>query len=132
MRLRFTARARRHLNDIQSYISEQNPRAALAVGKRLREVTEILGHLPYLGRGGALAGTREMVVPSLPYVIVYQVREREALSSSSALSRGTTKTRIRGPQTGKARRAVSVTRSSSLRLTPVAACTDMPSSTVER
>jgi plasmid stabilization system protein ParE len=73
MRLRFTARARRHLNDIALYIAERNPDAAHAVGCRIREVTELLPHLPYLGREGTLPNTREMVVPGLPYVIVCQV-----------------------------------------------------------
>lgn len=73
MKLRFTARARRHLNDIAAYIFERNPNAARAVGSRIREVAELLTDLPYLGREGTLPDTREMIVPGLPYVIVYRI-----------------------------------------------------------
>jgi plasmid stabilization system protein ParE len=73
MTLRFTARARRHLNDIAAYIADKNPRAAAMIGGRIREVTRLLEHFPYVGREGTLQGTREMVVPGLPYVIVYRI-----------------------------------------------------------
>jgi plasmid stabilization system protein ParE len=43
------------------------------LGARIREVAGLLGRWPYVGREGTLPGTREMVVPSLPYVIVYRV-----------------------------------------------------------
>jgi toxin ParE1/3/4 len=71
--LRFTARARRHLNEIAAYIGERNPQAAQASGARLRQVIELLSRFPYSGREGTLPGTREMAVPGLPYLIVYQV-----------------------------------------------------------
>ncbi|MET0631536.1 MAG: type II toxin-antitoxin system RelE/ParE family toxin [Xanthobacteraceae bacterium] len=34
-----------------------------------------MGEIPLLGREGALPGTREMVVPGLPYVIVYRIED---------------------------------------------------------
>lgn len=50
MKLRFTRRAQRHLDVISQYISERNPAAA-----------------------GALAGTRELVVPGLLYIVVHRI-----------------------------------------------------------
>jgi toxin ParE1/3/4 len=76
MRLQYTRRARRHLDAIAEYISDRNPDAARRVGERIGETISLLGNLPYMGREGALAGTRELVVPSLPYVVVYAVDER--------------------------------------------------------
>jgi toxin ParE1/3/4 len=73
MTLRYTGRARRHLDAIAVYISDRNPRAARRVGERIREAVSLLGDMPYIGREGALAGTRELVVPGLPYVVVYRV-----------------------------------------------------------
>jgi toxin ParE1/3/4 len=73
MRLRYTQRARRHLDAIAEYISQRNPDAARRVGERIRETISLLSELPYIGREGALAGTRELVVPSLPYIVVYGV-----------------------------------------------------------
>ena len=73
MTLRFTRRARRHLDGIAEYIAERNPEAARRVGARIREVIELVDTMPRIGHEGALAGTREMVAPGLPYVIVCRV-----------------------------------------------------------
>jgi toxin ParE1/3/4 len=73
MTLRYTRRARRHLDAIAEYIADRNPAAARRVGERIREAVSLLGDLPYIGREGVLAGTRELVVPGLPYVVVYRV-----------------------------------------------------------
>jgi addiction module RelE/StbE family toxin len=75
MKLRFTRRSRRHLDAIAEYIAEHNPGAARRVGERIREVAALIGKFPLIGHGGVLAGTREMGVPGLPYVIVYRVDE---------------------------------------------------------
>jgi addiction module RelE/StbE family toxin len=73
MKLRVTRRARRHLDAIAEYIAERNPNAARRVGERIREVAGLLSEFPLMGRAGTLAGTREMGVPGLPYVIVYRI-----------------------------------------------------------
>ena len=73
MKLRYTQRARRHLDGIAQYIAERNPDAARQVGARIRETIELLRVYPNIGREGALAGTRELVVPSLPYVVVHRI-----------------------------------------------------------
>jgi addiction module RelE/StbE family toxin len=73
MRLRYTRRANRHLDAIAEYIAERNPGAARRVGDRIRETILLLRDLPYIGREGLLAGTRELVVPGLPYIVVYRV-----------------------------------------------------------
>jgi addiction module RelE/StbE family toxin len=73
MTLRYTRRARRHLEGIAHYIAERNANAALRVGARIRETIELLEHFPEIGRHGVLAGTRELVVPSLPYIVVYRI-----------------------------------------------------------
>lgn len=73
MRLRYTRRARRHVDGIAQYIAERNPDAALQVGARIRETIELLGVFPNIGREGALVHTRELVVPGLPYIVVHRV-----------------------------------------------------------
>jgi toxin ParE1/3/4 len=74
VRLRYTSRARRHLAVIAEYITERNPEAARRVGARIRETIELLGAIPQMGHEGALPGTLEMVVPGLPYIIVYRIK----------------------------------------------------------
>jgi toxin ParE1/3/4 len=75
MRLRYTRRARRHLEAIAEYIADRNPDAARRVAARVRETISLVGDFPYIGRVGALVGTRELVVPTLPDVVVYSVEE---------------------------------------------------------
>jgi len=73
VRLRFTRRARRHLGAISEYITERNPDAARRVGTRIRETIDLLATFPEIGHEGALSGTREMVVPGLPYIVVHRI-----------------------------------------------------------
>ena len=77
MKLRFTRRARRHIEKIADYIVERNPNAARYVGGRIRETIELLAAFPDVGHEGALAGTRELVVPGLPYIVVHRVNRGE-------------------------------------------------------
>jgi toxin ParE1/3/4 len=74
VRLRFTPRARRHLDAISEYIAKRNPDAARRVGARLRETIDLLAAFPDMGHEGALPGTYEMVVPGLPYVVVHRIK----------------------------------------------------------
>src|SRR5205085_3035213 len=73
VRLRYTPRARRHLDAISDYIHERNRDAARRVGARIRETIDLLAAFPDIGHEGALPGTREMVVPGLPYIIVHRI-----------------------------------------------------------
>jgi toxin ParE1/3/4 len=40
-------------------------------------VIDLLAAFPNMGHKGQLPGTREMVVPGLPYIIVYRIENRE-------------------------------------------------------
>lgn len=79
MKLRYTQRARRHLDGIAQYITERNPTVARQVGARIAEAVALLGQFSNIGHEGALAGTRELVVPGLPYIVVYRI-DREAVT----------------------------------------------------
>jgi toxin ParE1/3/4 len=73
MELRFSTRARLQLEAIKAYLREHDQGVADAVGRKIRAAAEMLREFPYLGHVGRLSGTRELVVPRLPYVIVYEV-----------------------------------------------------------
>ncbi|MGE3987402.1 type II toxin-antitoxin system RelE/ParE family toxin [Pseudorhodoplanes sp.] len=77
MRLRFTAPAIRHFTSIAEYISRDDPSASLKVGQRIRAACELLTVFPSIGRHGTRAGTRELSLRGLPYVIVHRVTEDE-------------------------------------------------------
>ena len=44
---------------------------------RILESIRSLQEVPRLGRAGLKEGTRELVVPGLPYIIVYRIAETE-------------------------------------------------------
>jgi toxin ParE1/3/4 len=73
MRVFWLPRARRQREYAIEYIRRDNPRAALAVLDRIHERVHSLAEHPYIGRPGMRAGTRELVIPRTPYIIVYTV-----------------------------------------------------------
>jgi toxin ParE1/3/4 len=77
VKLRYTQRARRQLDAIHDYLTERNPDAALRVVTRIREFTRLLEEHPSIGRMGTLPDTRELVVPRLPYIIVYRMGRKD-------------------------------------------------------
>ena len=72
MRVRFSAAAVADLESIRDYIAQNNPQAAERVLTRIGDAIELLREFPKLGHSGAVDGTMEMVVPRLPYIIVYE------------------------------------------------------------
>ncbi len=58
---------------IAEYLEARNPEAARRVGARIGDMINLLLKFPNMGHKGALPGTREMVVPRLPYIIVYRI-----------------------------------------------------------
>jgi toxin ParE1/3/4 len=73
MRLRVTRRALSHLSDIRTWIARHRPETAELVRGRIQASLTLLEELPRLGQAGRKQGTRELVVPGLPYVIVYRI-----------------------------------------------------------
>jgi toxin ParE1/3/4 len=77
MRLRYKARALRHIEAIHGYIAKHDPGAAARVVKRIEYSVSRLVSLPLSERPGVVAGTRILVVPGLPYVVVYRVGKED-------------------------------------------------------
>ena len=73
--LRWTRRAIRRLEAISDYIAKDNSAAADRVNVRLRSVTGKLRTHPAMGRVGRIAGTHELVLSDIPYIIAYRVTE---------------------------------------------------------
>jgi addiction module RelE/StbE family toxin len=65
--------ATRSLRRVHARIKADNPEAARKVVKRIRQAVERLADFPESGRHGQVAGTRELVVPGLPYLVVYRI-----------------------------------------------------------
>jgi len=78
LRLRWTKRAERDLDEIASYIGQDSPAAAARVILELIDRVEAsLTKRPAIGRAGRVLGTRELVMGDLPYVVPYRVREQD-------------------------------------------------------
>lgn len=71
----WTARALDDLQGARTYIEDRNPGAARKTVLRIVEAVASLGDVPGRGRPGRLAGTRELVIPGLPYVVAYRVAD---------------------------------------------------------
>ena len=60
---------------LHARIAADNPPAARRVVERIRQAIDRLADFPASGRRGQVEGTRELVIPGLPYLVVYRVRE---------------------------------------------------------
>ena len=77
MRVTYSPRSLRQLEDIHSYISERSPRAARAVIERIRRLCEKLGDMPGMGTPTDQPGVRVLPVVRYPYLIFYVIREAD-------------------------------------------------------
>jgi addiction module RelE/StbE family toxin len=59
---------------LRDHVAEDNPSAAAAIAEAVLRSVERLATQPQMGRPGRIVGTRELVVPGLPYIIPYRVR----------------------------------------------------------
>lgn len=55
------------------YLASRNPKAATFVFRRIVDSTKRLRQFPESGRQGRFLGTREVIVPGIPYIVVYRV-----------------------------------------------------------
>ncbi len=75
MHLRWTVPAAQDLYKITRYIRRDNPTAAREVAKTIYDGCDNLASFPHVGRKGRIRGTRELVFPGLPYIVVYRIQE---------------------------------------------------------
>jgi toxin ParE1/3/4 len=73
MRVRWTPAAADDFENIANYLFEQTPENAARLIREIYSAPKGLESFPKRGRVGKKDGSRELVLPSLPYVIVYRV-----------------------------------------------------------
>jgi toxin ParE1/3/4 len=82
MKSRFSERSIRSLTSIWDHIEKDSPEAASRVVGAIVGAALRLEQFPMSGRLGRIEGTRELVVPGLPYIILYSVAEDAILISA--------------------------------------------------
>ena len=75
LQLQFALQAEDDLNEIENYISQDNPHAAGRLLLRLREVCIALAEQPYMGIARPEYGSthRSFTVPGTRYIIIYRL-----------------------------------------------------------
>lgn len=71
--------ALRDLDDIYDYTAQGSVPAARRNETRIRAAAQRLGRFPESGRAGRIDGTRELVVPGLPYIVIYRIEDAGVL-----------------------------------------------------
>ena len=74
MRIRWTVPAANDLEDIETYLRLHYPRFAKSTIRTIFNRILALKSAPYTGRPGSRPGTREAVLVTLPYVIIYTAK----------------------------------------------------------
>lgn len=75
MEIRWLRRALINLEQAYSYIQQDNPEAAQQLILRIQSAVSQLENYPFIGRLGRVEGTRELVIPNTPYIIIYRIKQ---------------------------------------------------------
>ena len=75
MEVRWSPEAADDLEQIIGYIRRDKPEIARRVASMILDAVDALHLSPNRGRIGRIDGTRELVLPGLPWIAVYRIRE---------------------------------------------------------
>ena len=73
MQVRWSTAAASDLENIADYLFEKTPENAARLIRGICDAVFALRIYPNRGRPGKKSGTRELVLPALPYIVVYKV-----------------------------------------------------------
>jgi len=77
MRVRWTPEALKDLDETIAHIAEEDRDTARHIAIAIKAAAKSLGTLPNRGRPGFVEGTRELLVPKLPYFFVFWVQKEQ-------------------------------------------------------
>jgi addiction module RelE/StbE family toxin len=76
VRIEWSSAAVADLQAITQWIEQDRGiETANRIARRIYEAVQSLRTMPYRGRYGRIENTRELVLPRLPYLVVYQISE---------------------------------------------------------
>jgi len=78
MNILWSPEAIEDLNSVRAYISQDNPSVARTVVLHilhiLHSIEQLLPDNPQIGRSGRVPGTRELVIPKMPFIVPYRLQ----------------------------------------------------------
>ncbi len=73
MKIEWARQAVDDLGTIRTYIAESDPCSAAKIAGQILTSVTMLSETPHRGRPGRVPGTRELILPGTPYIVVYRV-----------------------------------------------------------
>jgi toxin ParE1/3/4 len=77
MRVRWTLEALKDLDEAVGYIALEDMNTARGIAIAIKAAAKSLAKMPNRGRPGFIEGTRELLVPNLPYFFVFLVQNEQ-------------------------------------------------------
>jgi addiction module RelE/StbE family toxin len=77
MKIRWTPLAQQDLDAVYGYIRQEHPKAASRIVERVFKSVEMLSRYHSVGRLGRVLKTRELAIPSTPFIVVYRPTQNE-------------------------------------------------------
>ncbi len=74
MQIEWLPKAVQNLIEIRSFIAADRPGAAAQTARLIINTISCLRAHPEIGRAGRIPGTRELVIPGKPYIVLYRVK----------------------------------------------------------
>ena len=71
MEVRWARKAIENFENAVEYIAQDKPLAAKNVAQKIWDSSQFLADQPGLGRPGRVFGTRELIIPDLPFILPY-------------------------------------------------------------
>ncbi|MGV1100883.1 type II toxin-antitoxin system RelE/ParE family toxin [Thiovibrio sp. JS02] len=75
MRIKWSRLALLDLDAIGAFVAADSPAAAVDIVVQVIRSVSLLADQPGIGRAGRVPGTRELLVPGLPYIVPYRVKD---------------------------------------------------------
>ena len=77
MRIKWFRQALLDLDRIETYIADDSPATAVDIVVKIIKAVSLLGAQQGIGRAGLVPGTKELIIPGLPYIVPYRVKDGE-------------------------------------------------------
>ena len=74
MKVRFSRRALKQIDEIADYVAIENPRVADAIVRRIETVAALIGRHPVMGRSTSNKPVRVFSVLPYPYLLLYETK----------------------------------------------------------